>query len=110
MNKVLTNARRRQENEEFMGIAGLRLGCRISAGDVEDLVVSDGEDDDVVVVGDGLDGSGLSGGSKQENSTQCPWASSLGAHPTACGGRGGDAGSHMTKRALLEQSLANSAA
>jgi hypothetical protein len=69
VNKALADARRHQENEEFKGIAGLRLGHRISAGNVEDLVVSDGKDDDVVVLGDGLDGSGLSGGGEQENST-----------------------------------------
>ncbi len=109
-NKALADARRRQEKEEFKAIAGLRLGRSVSTANVDDLVISDGKDDNVVVVGDGLDSSGLSGGGEQENSTQRPRTSSLGAQPTARGGRGRDVGSPMSKRALLQQSLANSAA
>jgi hypothetical protein len=87
-NKALANARRHQKNEEFEAIAGLHLGRSVSTADVDDLVNFDGKDDNVVVVGDGLDGSGLSSGGEQENSTQRPCTSSLGAQPTARGGRG----------------------
>ncbi len=82
---------------------------RITSGDVEVGDVSSSEDkgDDVVVVEDGLDGSGLSGANAQANSIQRQRASSLGTQPTACGG---GVGGRMTKRVLLEQSLADSAA
>ena len=109
VNKALADARRRQENEDFEGIAGLHpAGRRITTGDVEvEDASSEDEGDDVVVVEDGLDGSGLFGADAQANSIQCPRTSSLGAQPTA---RGGGVGGRTTKRVLLEQSLADSAA
>ena len=96
---AITNARICQENEDFGGIVRLCLGCE----SVEEVVNSD-RDDDVVVFG-GDDAAGKLG-----NNTQCARASSLGAQLTARGDRGGDVGRCLAKRALLEQSLAESAA
>jgi len=45
LNKSLADARRRQENEEYEGIAGLRPGRRISTGDVEVEDISIGDDE-----------------------------------------------------------------
>ena len=111
LSKALADARRRQENEDFEEIAGLRpAGHMTTAEDVEVVDVSRSEDegDDVAMVEDGLDGSGLSGANAQQaNPIQRRRASSLGAQPTA---RGGGVGGRTTKRVLLEQSLADSAA
>ena len=111
LSKALADARRRQENEDFEEIAGLRpAGHMTTAEDVEVVDVSRSEDegDDVAMVKDGLDGSGLSGANAQQaNPIQRRRASSLGAQPTACGG---GVGSRTTKRFLLEQSLTDSAA
>ena len=111
LSKALADARRRQENEDFEEIAGLRpAGHMTTAEDVEVVDVSRSEDegDDVAMVEDGLDGSGLSGANAQQaNPIQRRRASSLGAQPTA---RGGGVGDRTTKRVLLEQSLADSAA
>jgi hypothetical protein len=110
LSKALADARKRQENEDFEEIAGLRpAGYMITTGDVEVEDVSSSEDrgDGVVVVEGGLDGSGLSGANAQANPIQRRRASSLGAQPTA---RGGGVGGRTTKRVLLKQSLADSAA
>ena len=104
------DARKRQENEDFEQVVGLRNGRSVSA-DVDDLLVPDVDDDGVDVNGndfdglngDGLDGSGLS--CSEENAIH-PNASSLGAQPTARG----NVASRVEMRVLLEQRLAKSAA
>jgi hypothetical protein len=93
----------------------LRNGCSVSAN-VEDVIDSDRDNDEVAVVegddddglnGDGLDGSGLSGSNKNARFLR---TSSLGAQPSACGLRGGDVTRSVAKRVLLEQTIANSVA
>ena len=112
---AITNARICGENQEFEGIAGLCFGHAISSGNgVEYLTNSDRDNDDVVLVGDdavGLDGSsGLSCDREHGKYAQRNRASSQGAQLTAHGEKGGDVGSRLAKRALLEQSSAASAA
>ncbi len=108
--KAFFDARKRQENEDFEQVVGLRNGRSVSA-DVGDLLVSVGNDDDVDVNGDEcdgldsdvLDGSGLSG---SEKNARRPNASLLGAQPTARV----NVASRVEKRVLLEQRLAKSVA
>jgi len=108
--KAIVDARKRQENEDFEQVVGLRNGRSVSA-DVDDLLVPDVDDSDVDVDGVdfdglndyGLDGSDLSGSKKN---ARRPNASSLGAQPTARG----NVASRLEKRVLIEQRLAKSAA
>jgi hypothetical protein len=110
--KAFSDARKRQENEDFEQIVGLRNGRSVSAN-VDDLLLPDVDDDDVAVVngdnydglnGDGLDGCG--GLSCSVENTRRPNASSLGAQPTAHG----NVASRVERRVLLEERLAKSAA
>jgi hypothetical protein len=53
--KAIVDARKRQENEDFEQVVGLRNGRSVSA-DVDDLLVPDIDDDDVDDDGDDFDG------------------------------------------------------
>jgi hypothetical protein len=89
--KAIVNARNRQENEDFEMVVGLRNGHIVAV-----------DDDDVTVVdGDGCD---LLSGSKE--TARRPNAFSLGAQTTASD----NVASRATKRVLLEQRIAKSAA
>jgi hypothetical protein len=112
--KVIADARRHQENEDFKQVVALRNGRSVSVN-VKGVIDLDGDDDEVAVVegdnydglgSDGLDGSGLSGGKEH---ARLPCASSLGAQPSAHGLRGGDDARCVAKRVLLEQTTASSA-
>jgi hypothetical protein len=111
--KAFSDARKRQENEDFEQIVGLRNGRSVSANVDDLLLLPDVDDDDVAVVdgdnydglnGDGLDGCG--GLSCSVENTRRPNASSLGAQPTAHG----NVASRVERRVLLEERLAKSAA
>jgi hypothetical protein len=116
--KVLADARRHQKNKGFKQVVGLCNGSSVSTN-VEDVIESDKNDDEVAIIiegddcdgldGDDLDGSGLSGGYGNENA-RCLRATYLAAQPSACGLRGGYVARCVAKRVLLEQTIANSVA
>ena len=112
--KAFFDARKRQENEDFEQVVGLRNGRSVSAN-VDDLLAPPDVDDDGVDVDgsdfDGLNGGGLlldgSGGlSFSKENARHPNASSLGAQSTARG----NIAIRVESRVLLEQRLAKSAA